>query len=304
MLSGQRPRSSLASTARQYCSSSPSRTAAITSVSNIPQLLPTLPGSTRVRYRCWLLTFVACLLTACASIGDNVAPAATVARTNTEFMLTFDDGPLPAATGRVLDMLANIRAVDGAPVTAGFFLLADAPATFWQRRRFYAPFELWTDKGSIALYPDMARRIQQAGHVIGNHTTHHAWFRWPWLNTADAVLAEFTAWEAVATPVLGSLPVRLFRPPYFILTPQVQAVAERLGYQIVLGESVGDATPNMSVEMIKQQTTAILASWDQPYPCVLVFHDIQPATYGHLDEIVGHLQQQGFRLVHFDPARL
>jgi hypothetical protein len=36
----------------------------------------------------------------------------------------------------------------------------------------------------------------------------------------------------------------------------------------------------------------------------LIFHDNRPTTYQHLDEIVSNLQQQGFRLVHFDPKRL
>ena len=184
-------------------------------------------------------------MTGCASRPDDNDAAAKFARTDTEFMLSFDDGPVPA-TGRVLDMLAGLKALDGTPVKAGFFLLADAPDGFWQRRHYYAPFELWTDKGSIAKYPDIARRIQQAGHIIGNHSTHHAWFNWPWLDTPEAVLAEFTEWEAIAAPVLGASAVRLFRAPYFIVTANVRATAERLGYQIVMGESAGDATPPSS----------------------------------------------------------
>jgi peptidoglycan-N-acetylglucosamine deacetylase len=251
----------------------------------------------------WLVPIFGLLITSCTHI-PVAANFGTVPIKNTEFMLTFDDGPLPEATGRVLDMLATLRATDGTPVKAGFFLLADAPETFWQRRYHYAPFELWTGKGSIAKYPDTARDIKQAGHLIGNHTTHHSWFHWPWLNTQKAVLAEFAEWEAIVAPILGVPEVRLFRPPYFFVTSNVQEVAEGLGYQIVLGESVGDATPNMSVEEIKLKNAKLLASWDKPYPCVLVFHDMRPATYEHLAEIVTYLQQQGFRLVHFDPSRL
>ena len=40
---------------------------------------------------------------------------------STEFMLSFDDGPLPVSTGRVLDILATLKAIDGTPVKAGFF---------------------------------------------------------------------------------------------------------------------------------------------------------------------------------------
>ncbi len=222
----------------------------------------------------------------------------------TEFMLSFDDGPLPGATERVLDSLAALRAIDGKPVKAGFFLLADAPDEFWQRRIYYSPYEVWTDKGSIAKYPMIAQRIKQAGHIIGSHTTHHAWFRWPWLNTTEAVLSEFTEWEAISKPVLGTLNPRLFRPPYLIVTELVRKTAKQLGYQIVMGEMAGDASPGIKVEEIKKKANSILASWSHPYPCALIFHDILPSTYEHLGEIVSNLQQEGFRLVHFDPERL
>ncbi|MDD1620387.1 MAG: polysaccharide deacetylase family protein [Methylococcaceae bacterium] len=221
-----------------------------------------------------------------------------------EFMLSFDDGPRPNTTERVLDMLATLKATDGTPVKAGFFLLADAPDEFWQRWIYYAPYELWSDKGSIAKYPTIAVRIQRAGHIIGNHSTHHAWFRWPWLDTPEAVLSEFTEWEAISQRVLGISNVRLFRPPNLILNTNVRETANRLGYRVVMGESVGDTIPGITVDVVKQRTQSILAAWNRPYPCLLIFHDNRPTTYRHLDEIVGSLQQQGFRLVHFDPKRL
>lgn len=251
-----------------------------------------------------LILIVVSLLSGCITGSDMGYPNGPITTKNPEFMLSFDDGPLPDTTGRVLDMLATLRAIDGTPVKAGFFLLADAPDEFWQRRMYYAPYELWVDKGSIAKYPTVARRIKQAGHTIGNHTTHHTWFRWPWLDTPEAVLGEFAQWEAISKPVLGASNTRLFRPPYYILTKNVRETSSQLGYQIVMGESVGDADPNITVDEIKEKTQFILASWNKPYPCVLTFHDNRPATYGHLDEIVINLQQQGFRLVHFDPKRL
>ncbi len=219
-------------------------------------------------------------------------------------MLSFDDGPLPGVTERVLDSLAAIRAVDGRPVRAGFFLLADAPDDFWQQRYYYAPYEIWTDKGSIAKYPETAQRIKQAGHLIGNHTVHHAWFRWPWMDTPEAVRGEFIGWEAIAKPVLGALNPRLFRPPYLILTEAVRETARQLGYQVVMGEMVGDARPGVGVEGVKDKAKSILTTWSHPYPCVLIFHDILKDTAEHLGEIVGDLQQEGFRLVHFEPGRL
>ena len=251
----------------------------------------------------WLVPIAASLLAGCISKLDVSYPRGQITTKSAEFMLSFDDGPIPE-TESLLDILATLRAIDGTPVKAGFFLLADAPDEFWQRRIYYAPYEFWTDKGSIAKYPKIARRIKHDGHIIGNHTTHHAWFRWFWLDTPKAVLDEFTEWETISKSVLGSPNMRLFRPPYLTLNANVRETANRLGYQIVMGESVGDAIPGMTVKVIKQKTQSILAAWSKPYPCVLIFHDTRPTTYRHLDEIVSNLQQQGFRLVHFDPKRL
>ena len=252
----------------------------------------------------WLIPMIASLMLGCMAKFDADYSAEQITKESAEFMLSFDDGPLPYATERVLDMLATIRAIDGTPVKAGFFLLADAPDNFWQRRIYYAPYELWIDKGSIAKYPEIALRIQQSGHIIGNHTTHHAWFRWPWLDTPEAVLAEFSEWEATSERVLGASNIRLFRPPYLILNTNISKTAKQLGYKIVMGEPVGDAIPGITVNGIIEKAQSILATWSKPYPCLLVFHDIRPTTYEHLDQIIVNLQQQGFRLVHFDPERL
>lgn len=221
-----------------------------------------------------------------------------------EFMLSFDDGPLPNATERVLDALAILRTADGEPVAAGFFLVGDVPEDFWRRRSYYACYEIWTLKGSIVKFPEITRRISEAGHVIGNHTAHHAWFRWPWLNTAEAVRSELRQWEAMAEPVLGKLRQRLFRSPYLIDTKTVRSAVRELGYRPVAGRAVGDTTPGMRLEWLKANVVKILKNWDRPYPCVLIFHDGQSLTHEHLAEIVRHLQRSGFRLARFDVSRL
>jgi len=69
----------------------------------------------------------------------------------------------------------------------------------------------------------------------------------------EAVLGEFTACEAISKLALGASKMRLFRPPYFILNANVRETANRLGYQIIMGEYVGDAIPVMTVDLIKQR---------------------------------------------------
>jgi peptidoglycan/xylan/chitin deacetylase (PgdA/CDA1 family) len=221
-----------------------------------------------------------------------------------EFMLSFDDGPLPGATDLVLHGLAALKASDGAPVRAGFFLVGDAPREFWNRRRYYAPYELWSIKGSMVRYPQLTRRIADAGHVIGNHTFSHPWPRWPWMGSMNALRGEISQWEMVLRDVTCLPCSRLFRPPYLTHSNRVFEAARDLGYRIITGQPVSDTWPGASAAHVERFIQRKLEGWDKEYPCVLVFHDIRRVTHEHIADIVGHLQRAGFRLVHFDPRRL
>lgn len=96
--------------------------------------------------------------------------------------LTFDDGPDPEWTPRILQLLAD----------------ADAKATFFV-------------VGRVARqWPDLVRQAAAAGHEIGNHTYTH---RHPWrLREADA-RAEVRDGAAAIADILGSRP-SLYRPPH------------------------------------------------------------------------------------------
>ena len=115
--------------------------------------------------------------------------------------LTFDDGPDPRYTPKVLDLLEEHDAV------ATFFL-----------------------QGShVEEQHDLARRVAER-HAIGNHTFTH-----PDLGKADADKArrELRDTHRVIEDVTGTTPV-LFRPPYGGLSGATTMVAADMGYDIVL----------------------------------------------------------------------
>ena len=102
--------------------------------------------------------------------------------------LTFDDGPDPVFTPRILEVLE----AHGARAT--FFVLGER----------------------AALYPDVIRRIHREGHSVGTHTQRHRMhFHF---GTPTYVRREIE--DAVAV-VAGILPERptLFRPPHGLRTP-------------------------------------------------------------------------------------
>jgi peptidoglycan/xylan/chitin deacetylase (PgdA/CDA1 family) len=96
--------------------------------------------------------------------------------------LTFDDGPDPEWTPRVLDALATARA------TATFFVVGR----------------------SAQNHPEMLRRAVAEGHAIGNHTYSH---RHPWTMRSRQARAEVIDGAAAVADILGSSP-RFYRPPH------------------------------------------------------------------------------------------
>jgi peptidoglycan/xylan/chitin deacetylase (PgdA/CDA1 family) len=119
-----------------------------------------------------------------------------------ELALTFDDGPSPTWTPRLLDALAahNVRAT--------FFLLGE--------------------RAQAA--PDLVRRIAAAGHLIGNHSWSH-----PNLarSSSARIRDELTRTQQALQEILGA-PVKFFRPPFGARRPAVFRIARSLGLKPVL----------------------------------------------------------------------
>lgn len=120
--------------------------------------------------------------------------------------LTFDDGPNPDATPRILDAL---REHD---VKATFFILG-------------AHAERW---------PDLVRRVVSEGHQIGNHGYFHEklHLKSPFYVKRDIVLGKRAIERAG-----GSTP-RFFRAPHGFRSPWVTSIAASLGERTI-GWSLG-----------------------------------------------------------------
>lgn len=116
--------------------------------------------------------------------------------------LTFDDGPDPQWTPRVLDILAE------AAVPATFFLV-----------------------GRLAVrYPALVRRLAAEGHEAGNHTWSH---RHPWTSLPSAARKEVHDGAAAIAGIIGRAP-KFFRPPHGRLRRCMIEEAQRGGQTLVL----------------------------------------------------------------------
>lgn len=111
--------------------------------------------------------------------------------------LTFDDGPIPEVTPKLLDILKK----EG--VQATFFMVAD----------------------NARKYPELLERVRREGHRVGNHTMHH-------IKGTHYSLKDYMDNVAEADKVLGG--TRAFRPPYGKIWPHQKWALRRQGYRIYL----------------------------------------------------------------------
>ncbi|HEX5056335.1 MAG TPA: polysaccharide deacetylase family protein [Gammaproteobacteria bacterium] len=116
--------------------------------------------------------------------------------------LSFDDGPDPAYTPRLLDILA------ACDIHASFFVVG------LQCRR----------------HPDLLRRITDEGHTLGNHGCSHLH---PWAITAGKARQEVRMGFDIIADICNRAP-RFFRPPYGRLRKSMLDEARALGTPTVL----------------------------------------------------------------------
>lgn len=116
--------------------------------------------------------------------------------------LTFDDGPYPPETERVLDVLRERGA------RATFFLIGSKVS------------------GNEAVL----RRMLAEGHTLGLHTYSHAG-TFPLLSF-DKMLADVNEGKSAVESVSGKK-ISLFRPPFGVTNPTIAKVVRILGLQTV-----------------------------------------------------------------------
>ena len=127
-------------------------------------------------------------------------PAAATARN--EIALTIDDGPDPAVTPQVLDLL------DRYTVQATFFCVGE----------------------KAARYPDLCREIVRRGHTVENHSQHHSYYFA--LMGMSGFSRELQAAQDTLSAITGQPPL-FFRAPAGIRSPLLDPVLARLGLRLV-----------------------------------------------------------------------
>jgi peptidoglycan/xylan/chitin deacetylase (PgdA/CDA1 family) len=145
---------------------------------------------------------------------------ATVCGTNSprKLAITFDDGPNPAITPKLLDLLDRYQA------RATFFLIG----------RF------------VRECPELVRETVARGHVVGNHTeTHPNLFRL----SSTQILVELRLCHDAISNTIGA-PPKWFRPPYGARNPWVIPTAKDLGYRTAMWTLIPGDWKSVSAEWL------------------------------------------------------
>ena len=180
--------------------------------------------------------------------------------------LTFDDGPSPLYTPRVLDVL----------------------------RRYHAPATFFVVGYHALQYPDLVRAEARAGMAVGDHSFDH-----PNYPPFAALTAEQIDTEIVrGRDALRGLapPPRLFRPPGGSFSPYVEAAAHRLGLRVTLWSV--DPT-DWAAGVSSGQIVARVLGAVRP-GSIVIMHDgggNRAATVAALPAIITGIRAKGLRLV-------
>ncbi len=189
-----------------------------------------------------------------------------------EVVLTFDDGPIPPSTTRVLDMLASQC------VKANFFLVGEMARN----------------------YPWVVRRMYNEGHVIGTHSEDHP------LRFGEMPI-EKIRWEldkgiADVAAALGD-PHKMapfFRFPGFDRSNAAEEeVAAR--HLVIFSTDTEEDDWHRHISA-KQIINLAVSRLEKLGKGIILLHDIHPWTADALPEILKQLKEKGFHLVQVVPT--
>lgn len=190
-----------------------------------------------------------------------------------EVVLTFDDGPLPPHTERILDILAENC------VKADYFLVGEMAREF----------------------PDVVRRIYNSGHVIGTHSLHHplTFNRMDETQLAEEVEGGIAAVDAAVGDPRAVAP--FFRIPGLLRSKETDAYLAGKSLTVFSADEVADdwrrgITPKKIVALAMKRIEK------KGHRGVLLLHDIHPVTVTALPMLLKELKENGYKIVQAVPA--
>lgn len=179
-----------------------------------------------------------------------------------EVILTFDDGPMPGKTEKILATL------DQFGVKAAFMMVGEMAAA----------------------HPAIAQKVLADGNTIGSHTYKH-----PDLAKMnfDTAMAEVMKGEAAVSKAVGT-DVNFFRFPYLADTKALRSAIA--GHDMVVMDVDVDSKDYFSVKpaAVLERTMAELHRRGRG---IILMHDIHQRTGAMLPSLLARLEKEGYKVV-------
>jgi len=189
-----------------------------------------------------------------------------------EVVLTFDDGPWPATTPRVLRMLAKDC------VHATFFLIGKPASEF----------------------PGIVQATAAEGHSIGHHTwMHFSLRRMPTADAVEEIDQGISAVEMAEHGIETTTPsTPFFRFPGFESTPALLDILQSRRISVFSTDLLADdwirRTPRQELNLLVKRLKLVNRG-------IILLHDPQPTTAAMLPAFLHYLKEHGYRVVHLVP---
>jgi len=184
--------------------------------------------------------------------------------TKNEIAITFDDGPHPEFTPKVLGLLKANN------VKGTFFCIGK----------------------HIELHPELFKRIITEGHTIGNHSFNHE-NDFGFIKTKE-VVSELETTNEVIEKVSG-LKVKLFRPPFGVTNPRINRGVKAVGLQSIGWSIRSFDTTSKSKNTIVKSIEKKLKKGD-----VVLLHDTSAKSVEILEQLLLFLKQNKLESVTID----
>lgn len=192
-----------------------------------------------------------------------------------EVVLTFDDGPSPGPTDKVLTALA------AECVQATFFMVGR----------------------NAGDHPDMVRKVARLGHSIGYHSWDHAHLNKLSSDQAEADINQgIAAVQKALHGTASTIPsTPFFRFPYFESTPSLLDHLERRGIAVFGADFWASDWVKMTPEEELKLLTGRLESRRRG---IILLHDPQLRTADMLPAFLRYLHEHNYHVVHIVPAAM
>jgi len=175
--------------------------------------------------------------------------------------ITFDDGPNPNFTPKVLELLEKYHA------KATFFCIGK----------------------HVESHPDIFKTIIEQGHTVGNHTYSHT-NTFGFLGT-EKVISELQKTNNIVKNISG-LHLNLYRPAFGVTNPRIKQAVKKLNLITIGWNKRSLDTTKLNEKQILKRITTNLKKGD-----VILLHDTSEKTIRVLERLLLFLQEKNLQSV-------